>query len=94
MYYFLNWNYMYITVFSGVLFALKVVTTHMLPPGITYVMGCLPVHSRIACWVELVVIQILVPNASFIGKLKKAQYSLYSVKFSFQTYIRCKVSVC
>ncbi|XP_013396369.1 rhomboid-related protein 4 isoform X1 [Lingula anatina] len=54
--------------FSGVIFALKVVTTYYLPPGIQYVMG-IPVPSRVACWVELGVIQLLVPNASFTGHL-------------------------
>ncbi|CAH1245194.1 RHBDD1 [Branchiostoma lanceolatum] len=55
--------------FSGVIFALKVLTTHYLPPGMTYIMGWLPVPRKIACWVELVVIQILIPRASFMGHL-------------------------
>ena len=54
--------------FSGVLFALKVVTTHYLPPGMSYVM-MFRVPSRIACWVELIVIQLLFPNTSFTGHL-------------------------
>ena len=51
----------------GVIFALKVITTHMLPSGVHYVMGMFPVPSRYAVWAELVIIQILVPNASFLG---------------------------
>ncbi len=53
---------------EGVLFALKVITTHMLPPGMHYIMGVFPVPSRYAVWAELGVIQLLVPNASFIGE--------------------------
>ena len=55
--------------FSGVLFALKVVTTHIQPAGMTRVMGFIPVPMRIACWVELVVISVLFPNVSFVGHL-------------------------
>lgn len=55
--------------FSGVLFALKVVTTHIHPAGMTRVMGLIPVPMRIACWVELVVISVLFPNVSFVGHL-------------------------
>lgn len=55
--------------FSGVIFALKVVTTHIQPEGTTMVMGLLPVSSRLACWVELVIISVLFPNVSFVGHL-------------------------
>ena len=55
--------------FSAVIFALKVVTT-ALSAGSEYVMGLpISVPTRYACWVELVVIQLLVPNASFTGHL-------------------------
>ena len=53
---------------AGVIFALKVVTTYEMPPGIQLVMNWFPVHSRIACWVELLVIHILVPRSSFLGE--------------------------
>ena len=43
---------------AGVIFALKVVTTQMMPPGTQYVMGFFPVNSRLACWVELLAIQV------------------------------------
>lgn len=55
--------------FSAVVFALKVVTTHMQPAGMTRVMGVLPVPMRLACWVELILISVLFPNVSFVGHL-------------------------
>ena len=54
--------------FSGVIFALKVVTTHLEPPGMTYIFG-IPVPKRLAVWGELVLISVLFPNASFVGHL-------------------------
>lgn len=55
--------------FSGVIFSLKVLTTYNLPSGVSMVMGMFPVPRRWACWVELIVIQILFPNVSFTGHL-------------------------
>ena len=55
--------------FSAVIFALKVVTTHLEPPGVTLIMGIIPVPTRLACWVELVIISLLFPNVSFVGHL-------------------------
>ena len=55
--------------FSGVIFALKVVTTHMQPNGRAMIMGLFPVPTRLACWAELVVISVLFPNVSFVGHL-------------------------
>ena len=55
--------------FSGVLFALKVVSTHIQPAGMTRVMGFIPVPMRVACWVELVLISVLLPHVSFVGHL-------------------------
>jgi len=55
-------------VFIGVLFALKVVSNYMDPPGVQYVMGIFPMPTKFVCWAELVLIHILVPNASFFGK--------------------------
>ncbi|XP_045619967.2 rhomboid-related protein 4 [Procambarus clarkii] len=54
--------------FSGVLFALKVLTTHYEGGASHYVHGIL-VPTKYAVWVELVIIQVLVPRASFIGHL-------------------------
>ena len=55
--------------FSGVIFALKVVTTHLQPTGITMIMGVFPVPMKLACWVELILISVLFPNVSFVGHL-------------------------
>lgn len=55
--------------FSGVIFALKVLTTYELPHGTSMVMGMFPIPMRYACWAELILIQLLVPNASFTGHL-------------------------
>lgn len=54
--------------FSGVIFALKVLTTHLEPSGMTYIFG-IPVPKRLAVWGELIVISVLFPNASFVGHL-------------------------
>lgn len=48
-------------VLLGVLFALKVLNNHYYPGSVTYVMG-LPVSSRYASWVELVLIHITSPG--------------------------------
>ncbi|XP_071798252.1 rhomboid-related protein 4-like [Asterias amurensis] len=66
--------------FSGVIFALKVLTTHYTPAGTQYVMGMFPVPSRYACWAELVLIQLLVPRASFTGHLAGILVGLAFVK--------------
>lgn len=55
--------------FSGVIFALKVVTTHVQPDATTSVMGLFAIPSKLACWVELVLISVLFPNVSFVGHL-------------------------
>nr|XP_018915034.1 PREDICTED: rhomboid-related protein 4-like [Bemisia tabaci] len=54
--------------FSGVLFALKVVTTQEDPRGYTNVAGFL-VPVKYAAWAELLAINMLVPNSSFLGHL-------------------------
>nr|XP_057936096.1 rhomboid-related protein 4 [Doryrhamphus excisus] len=54
--------------FSGVIFALKVLSNHYYPGGVTYVMG-FPVSNRYASWVELVLIHITAPGTSLIGHL-------------------------
>ena len=54
--------------FSGVIFALKVVTTHLTPSGASYVMG-IPIPSRLAVWAELGLISLLFPGVSFVGHL-------------------------
>ncbi|XP_029922566.1 rhomboid-related protein 4 [Myripristis murdjan] len=54
--------------FSGVLFALKVLSNHYHPGGVTSVMG-VPVSNRYASWVELVLIHLTAPGTSLIGHL-------------------------
>lgn len=66
--------------FSGVIFALKVLTTYNLPSGVSMVMGIFPVPMKWACWVELILIQLLVPNASFTGHLAGILVGLMYVK--------------
>ena len=55
--------------FSGVIFALKVITTYGMPHRTVYIMGMIPVPSWHAVWVELDLIFVLVPRASFVGHL-------------------------
>lgn len=54
--------------FSGVIFALKLITTLENPIGHRYVAG-IRVPTRYTAWAELIAIHMLVPNASFIGHL-------------------------
>jgi rhomboid domain-containing protein 1 len=53
--------------FSGILFALKVILTHD-KPGSSDV-GGYRVPTRLVAWFELVLIQLVTPNASFTGHL-------------------------
>jgi rhomboid domain-containing protein 1 len=55
--------------FSGVIFALKVLTTHYLPSGTVDELGGVPVPSKYVYWLELAVISLAIPNASFAGHL-------------------------
>ncbi|EGW13329.1 Rhomboid domain-containing protein 1 [Cricetulus griseus] len=54
--------------FSGVLFALKVLSNHYFPGGFVNVLGFL-VPNRLACWAELVAIHFCTPGTSFAGHL-------------------------
>lgn len=55
--------------FSGVLFSLKVVAnSNPLRRSVLPFVGII-VPSRLATWLELVIIQLLVPNTSFVGHL-------------------------
>ena len=53
---------------SGVIFALKVLTTHYDRSGQHYFMGT-PIGSKYIVWAELLYIQMISPNASFVGHL-------------------------
>uniref|UniRef100_A0A0N5AFU8 Rhomboid domain-containing protein n=1 Tax=Syphacia muris TaxID=451379 RepID=A0A0N5AFU8_9BILA len=55
--------------FSGVIFALKVLHNNYFPDSDSVIFGWFPVSSRYGCWVELFLIQMVTPNASFIGHL-------------------------
>lgn len=55
--------------FSGVIFALKVLTTHYWETGRYRRYFGLRVAGKYAVWVELLTIQLMVPNASFVGHL-------------------------
>ncbi|XP_032783915.2 rhomboid-related protein 4 [Daphnia magna] len=54
--------------FSGVIFALKVLTTSYWDTGYRRYFG-FRVSGKYAVWVELVAIQLMVPNTSFVGHL-------------------------
>jgi membrane associated rhomboid family serine protease len=54
--------------FSGVIFALKYILGHRSVPGLTQVMY-FTMDIKYAAWAELILIQFLVPNASFLGHL-------------------------
>lgn len=54
--------------FSGVIFALKVLTTHYWETGYRRYFG-MRVSAKYAVWLELLAIQLMVPNASFVGHL-------------------------
>ncbi|XP_051839402.1 rhomboid-related protein 4 isoform X3 [Antechinus flavipes] len=54
--------------FSGVLFALKVLSNNYNPGGHTNIMG-MYIPNKYACWVELVMIHLLSPRTSFAGHL-------------------------
>lgn len=56
--------------FSGVIFALKVLTTHYWPSNQGLVMGIpVDIPAKYIVWAELILIQLFVPNISFVGHL-------------------------
>ena len=59
--------------FSGVLFAMKAAANHIAGPGrrVTFPLlgGGFSLDARLGTWVELLLIQLLVPNTSFVGHL-------------------------
>ncbi|CAK9303996.1 unnamed protein product [Gordionus sp. m RMFG-2023] len=55
--------------FSGIIFALKVLTTEYTSTDSIFVMGMIPVPSKYAMWAELILISFMVPEASFLGHL-------------------------
>ena len=73
-------DYRYCTVgFSGVLFALKMILDSFSPNTYTSVMGLFVVPIHYASWLELILISVLVPNASFVGHLSGILVGILSV---------------
>lgn len=66
--------------FSGVIFALKVLVSHYSPAGTQYILGFIPVPSKIAFWAELVIIQLITPHVSFTGHLAGILVGLLYIK--------------
>lgn len=63
-----GWSYNICTVgFSGVLFSLKYVLFHEIDGYVT--VHNMLIEAKYAAWVELVLISVFVPNASFLGHL-------------------------
>jgi rhomboid domain-containing protein 1 len=56
--------------FSAVIFALKVITTHYTPNYTSSSLFgvSLPISTKYLVWVELILIQFMTPNVSFLGK--------------------------
>jgi rhomboid domain-containing protein 1 len=57
--------------FSGVIFALKVITTHYTPDysSNSFLGGFIPISMKYMVWAELILIQLITPNVSFLGKV-------------------------
>lgn len=73
--------------FSGVIFALKVLVTHYSPSGTQYVMGFIPVPSKYIFWAELVLIQLITPNVSFVGHLAGILVGLFYTKGPLKVFM-------
>jgi rhomboid domain-containing protein 1 len=66
--------------FSAVLFSLKYVWNSQSPGSSTYV-GGIQVPTRYAAWLELALISLMTPNASFLGHLAGILAGVLYVKF-------------
>ncbi|XP_013788630.1 rhomboid-related protein 4-like [Limulus polyphemus] len=72
--------------FSGVIFALKVVTTYYWPSTQNTFLGMhLPLSPQYFVWAELLLIQLFVPEASFLGHLAGILVGLSYVKGPLKT---------
>ena len=58
--------------FSAVIFALKVITTHYTPhQSRDFLLGFIPISTKYLVWAELIVIQLITPNVSFLGRVSR-----------------------
>jgi len=65
--------------FSAVIFALKVIMTHYEPSYTSnYIFGFIPFSRKYLVWFELVFIQFITPNVSFLGTNNKTIFILQS----------------
>lgn len=69
------------------IFALKVLTTYYWPVHAYSNVYGIPVAARNAVWVELIFIQLVSPNASFIGHLSGILIGLAYVKGPLRAFI-------
>lgn len=67
--------------FSGVLFALKVLVNHHDTSNSQESFGFFTVPKKLAVWAELLLIQVMVPQASFLGHLSGILCGLISLNF-------------
>ena len=74
--------------FSGVLFAFKVLLSYYESHNSFTRVLFLTVPVRMAFWVELVLIQILVPNVSFVGHLAGILTGLLFVKGPLKSFVK------
>lgn len=75
--------------FSAVIFALKVITTHYTPTfGSNSFLGFIPISSKYLVWLELVVIQLITPNVSFLGIFYALEFILIMILYFFRAFGR------
>lgn len=69
--------------FSAVIFALKVITTHYTPEyaSNSFWGSFIPISTKYAVWVELLVIQFITPNVSFLGKCDELLGERFDAEF-------------
>uniref|UniRef100_H3AZ75 Rhomboid domain containing 1 n=1 Tax=Latimeria chalumnae TaxID=7897 RepID=H3AZ75_LATCH len=67
--------------FSGVLFALKVLSNHYYPGGNSNILGFLVVPNKYACWAELVIIHLLSPGLNNRGHFVQNIFSVVYLTF-------------
>ena len=75
--------------FSAVIFALKVITTHYTPHqnASSWLGGFIPVSTKYLVWFELVFIQLITPNVSFLGQSSRAHRTRTFESFLFALHL-------